>query len=333
MLSLNITDEYSLQDYPSSREMTPLPLASPRALSPLCISRSNSVPDIVITVNEENRSSPIDVPMKDTSADAHEENEDQRLRLDSEYSEIMPSFASTPSDVNTTDNVFFSDEEISSCMDNATQDHPTSPQEEEFIEKDKKTEDTSNRVDQLKPPIGLPHAKSENNLASMTSTSRLNVKAKNASHLAQRRGSIFSTLSSKLAIGDAEGNSKLPKAFHKSVKGALLLRNQKERMKNRQKNEIKTAKKSSYIVLQFVALWIPLPVTVALTLYCVNTACLYEWLQTALDIQVLAFCVGNLSATANPIIYGFAIKKFRNVFFKLLQTNKTKLLKRWKSTL
>ena len=333
MLSLNITDEYSLQDYPSSREMTPLPLASPRALSPLCISRSNSVPDIVITVNEENRSSPIDIPMKDISANAHEENEDQRLRLDSEYSEIMPSFASTPSDVNTTDNVFFSDEEISSCIDNATQDPSMSPQQEEVIESDNKLEDTSNRVDQLMPPIELHKAKSENNLASMTSTSRLNVKAKIASHLAQRRGSIFSTLSSKLAIGDAEGNSKLPKAFHKSVKGALLLRNQKERMKNRQKNEIKTAKKSSYIVLQFVALWIPLPVTVALTLYCVNTACLYQWLQTALDIQVLAFCVGNLSATANPIIYGFAIKKFRNVFFKLLQTNKTKLLKRWKSTL
>ena len=80
MLSLNITDEYSLHDFPSSREMTPLPLASPRALSPFCISRSNSVPDIVITVNEENRSSPIDIPMKDTSADAHEENEDQTFR-------------------------------------------------------------------------------------------------------------------------------------------------------------------------------------------------------------------------------------------------------------
>ena len=335
MLSFNITDEYSLQDYPSSREVSPLPLSTPRALSPACISRSNSVPDIVITINDEDSSMTISPEIKDGSEArfGSEENLGQRIRLDSDFSEIIPSFVSTPSDANTTDNVFFSDEDNSSFVENTPQQFTYCPQQEEVIEASTGAEGTSSQVDQIRVSTEMHKAKSENDLASMTSTSRLNVRAKIASHLTQRRGSIFSTLSSKLAIGDADGGRKFPKYFHKSVKGALLLRTQKERMKSRQRNEIKTAQKSSYIVLQFIALWIPLPVAVGLTFYCVSNECLHEWLQTALDIQVLAFCIGNLSATANPIIYGLAIKKFRKVFFQLLQTKKTKMLKRWKSTL
>ena len=333
MLSFNITDEYSLQDYPSSREVSPLPLSTPRALSPACISRSNSVPDIVITINDEDSSMTISPEITDGSEAMPEENLGRRIRLDSDFSEIIPSFESTPSDANTTDNVFFSDEDNTSYVENTPQESTTCPEQEDVKEASTGTEATSNRVDQIRVPTEMHKAKSENDLASMASTSRLNVKAKIASHLTQRRGSIFSTISSKLAIGDSDGNRKFPKYLHKSVKGALLLRTQKERMKSRQRNEIKTAQKSSYIVLQFISLWIPLPVAVALTLYCVSNECLHEWLQTALDVQVLAFCIGNLSATANPIIYGLAIKKFRKVFFKLLQTKKTKMLKRWKSTL
>ena len=333
MLSLNMTDEYSFQDYPSSREMTPLPLSTPRSLSPACISRSNSVPDIVITLNEGDDFVPVQSEIMHASADNRGGNKGQRIRLDSECSEIISSFASTPTEMNTIDNVFFSDEEYSSCMDNTTQEISTCHQDLEVIEPNNRTEDSSNRLDQMRSPTELHKAKSENNLATMTSASSLNVKAKIASHLSHRRGSIFSTLSSKFAINDADGNSKLHRTFHKSVKGALLARDQKARIKCRQRNEIKTAQKSSYIVLLFVALWIPLPIAVCLTLYYANDEYVHEYLQHVLDFQVFAFCIGNLSATANPIIYGLAIKKFRIVFLQLAETNKTKIAKRWKSTL
>ena len=333
MLSLNITDEYSLHDYPSSRDVTPLPPSTPRSLTPTCISRSNSVPDIVITLNEGKGFVHAESKIMDASAVDPETNNGPRIRLDSEYSEIIPSFANTPSEMNNTDNVFYSDEESSNCMENTIKEISECNKEVEVVEPNKTTEDNSNRLDPIRPPPEMHKSKSENNLATMASSSRLNVKAKIASHISQRRGSIFSTLSSKFAVNDTDGSSRLPRSFHKSVKGALFARDQKARMKSRQRNEIKTAQKSSYIVLLFVALWIPLPIAVCLTLYYASTEYVNEYLQYVLDFQVFAFCIGNLSASANPIIYGLAIKKFRTVFLKLAETNKAKIVKRWKRTL
>ena len=192
-----------------------------------------------------------------------------------------------------------------------------------------------------KDGLGLQKSRSENNLASKCSISRSSSfrDKMTGGAISKRRGSIFSQISSRVAIHDSDGSVQLynkrclSKAFHASVKGALLVKDSKARLRRRQRSEVKTAQRSSYIVLLFILLWLPLPLVVALTLYHVEHGNEHWKVQMMLDFQVCALCFGNLSATANPVIYGLAIKKFRRAFLKLVDLHRKKIVKRWRQTL
>jgi hypothetical protein len=339
MLSLNIDDNLSINDYSLSRETTPLPTSpTPIPLSPLHIPTNRDVPEIVLTMTDE------ECPQVDTETDTmklptlhFQKGNFGRIRLDSELSENTHSFAS--SEMNLTDNIFFSDEESSNYSDKATSDIGTRNSKSELRPPNTQHADSISQTEHPVNPPELHKARSENNLASTSYTGRSSFRAKAGTEFSKRRGSIFSQLSSKLAIYDADGNVQvynkrcLPKSIHASIKGALILRDPKAQMRRRERTEVKTAQKSSYIVLLFVLLWLPLPIIVAFTRYYVTHGNEHEKVKMMLDFQVCAFCFGTLSATANPVIYGLAIKKFRRAFLKLIAFHKQKIVKRWKPTI
>ena len=95
----------------------------------------------------------------------------------------------------------------------------------------------------------------------------------------------------------------------------------KSREIGRRRSEIRTAKRSGFIVLTFLALWLPLPVAVAFShLYVYRTQVdgyQAKNLQWHLDMQLGAFCVGMLTIVTNPIIYGLAIRTFWRAFKKM----------------
>jgi hypothetical protein len=76
------------------------------------------------------------------------------------------------------------------------------------------------------------------------------------------------------------------------------------------------AKRSGYIVLCFLILWLPLPVIVIWTKFEMFDK---KHFELYLNIQAAVFCFTTLSATANPIIYGMAIRTFRNAFKRLVK--------------
>ena len=80
-------------------------------------------------------------------------------------------------------------------------------------------------------------------------------------------------------------------------------------------------------MLLFLALWLPLPVAIGFSNYYVNHHTSIQHLQWHLDLQLVAFCFGMLTAATNPIIYGLAIKSFRLAFRKLARKDKN----RWKN--
>lgn len=89
----------------------------------------------------------------------------------------------------------------------------------------------------------------------------------------------------------------------------------------RRRTEAKTAKRSSYIVLTFLCIWLPLPVAVAVSNYYVNNHERFPHLQWHLDMQLGAFCFGMTTAVTNPIIYGLAIKTFWIAFKKMVRSD------------
>ena len=75
-------------------------------------------------------------------------------------------------------------------------------------------------------------------------------------------------------------------------------------------------------------LWLPLPVTVAVSNFYVNHATSLADLQWHLDMQLGAFCLGMATTVSNPIVYGLAIKSFRIAFKKLWRQDWGKLKQR-----
>ena len=136
-------------------------------------------------------------------------------------------------------------------------------------------------------------------------------------------GSEMSILSTPIVVHDADGNIQVynkkrtaPEAIQDS-KGAVCVRDSKARELGKRRSEAKTAKKSSYIVLTFLAFWLPLPVSVGVSYYYVDHSMSLNHLQWHLDMQLGAFCVGMITVVTNPIIYGLAIRSFRIAFKKL----------------
>ena len=116
----------------------------------------------------------------------------------------------------------------------------------------------------------------------------------------------------------------------RSIRSLTLSRTRKrEQFKRRRKSEAKTAIRSTYILLLFLALWLPLPISVALSYLNLTIETHSDRVQFYMDLQVCAFSFGMLSAAANPIIYGLAIKTFRQTFSKLYKTHKDRLLSQW----
>ena len=75
------------------------------------------------------------------------------------------------------------------------------------------------------------------------------------------------------------------------------------------------AKRSGYIVLIFLILWFPLPLLVAWTR--IEKETFEQSLNFFLNLEVIAFTFSTLAATSNPVIYGLAIKTFRNASQRL----------------
>ena len=343
LFSYNTTDDVSLNGDPLSREITPpncIP-SSPTPLSPLPnFSQMQMLPQIVITVTEEeSRQAEQDVCKKEEQNENVTSPMESRSRIDSELSTENTASPESSSEMNTIENVFFSDEEYETYLDKISPDKTTNEDHAE-IEQEISNEIEKQGMNHLDTQTDLHKCSSESNLSlkGFKEERSFSFRSKKVEQLSKRRGSIFSQLSSRLAIHDTNGNIHIynkqcePKSFNASVKGALFLRLSKARMRNRQRSEVKTAQKSSYIVLLFILLWLPLPIAVALTLYYVNHGNEHEKVQMMLDFQVCAFCFGTLSATANPVIYGLAIKKFRRAFFKLTELHRQRIAKRWNRT-
>ena len=333
----------SLNGDPLSREITPpnyMP-STPTPLSPIPnFSETLILPRIVLTVTEEeSRQAERDASNQEQQNGNVTSPTERRSRIDSELSTENTPSPESSSEMNTIENVFFSDEEYENYLDKISPDKRTNDDPAEIKHK------ISNEIEKegmhrLNTQTDLHKCSSESNLSpkGFKEEKSFSFRAKKAEQLSKRRGSIFSELSSRLAVHDTNGNIHIynkqcePKSFNASVKGALFLRLSKARMRNRQRSEVKTAQKSSYIVLLFILLWLPLPIAVALTLYYVNHGNEHEKVQMMLDFQVCAFCFGTLSATANPVIYGLAIKKFRRAFFKLIELHRQRIAKRWNRT-
>ncbi len=113
----------------------------------------------------------------------------------------------------------------------------------------------------------------------------------------------------------------LMSAFRASQR-AFSVSDRRAREMGRRRSELGIAKKSCYIVLAFLALWLPLPLAVGL-----SGAAMYggsgevrreeEGFQRMLDLQLCAYCVGMLTAVSNPIVYALAIRSFRATFSKM----------------
>lgn len=142
--------------------------------------------------------------------------------------------------------------------------------------------------------------------------------------------SELSVLSSPIVMHDSEGQIRvysrrraIPDIIQ-DCKDILTLRDKRvKEIGNKRRTEAKTAKKSSYIVLTFLAIWLPLPIAVGISNYYVHHHNNYVHLQWYLDFQLLAFCFGMLTVVTNPIIYGLAIKSFRVAFVKLARSDWT----------
>lgn len=146
-----------------------------------------------------------------------------------------------------------------------------------------------------------------------------------------------SSICSEIAIHDEDGNvavfnkRRLPGLLKGHVpRGAVCIRDAKAREHGKRRSEAKMAQKSSYIVLLFLVLWMPLPIFVAFSNYHVDNHTNADRIQLFLDLQVCAFCFGTLSAATNPIIYGLAIKSFRNAFHRLALKYRRKVYNKWK---
>ena len=56
----------------------------------------------------------------------------------------------------------------------------------------------------------------------------------------------------------------------KKIAGPFCVRDKRAREMGKRRSEAQTAKRSSYIVLAFLAMWLPLPVVVAVGTYFIN---------------------------------------------------------------
>ena len=91
-------------------------------------------------------------------------------------------------------------------------------------------------------------------------------------------------------------------------------------MKAKRLSEAKMAQRSSYIILYFLSMWLPLPIIVGISYAILNSdeASFYESLcSTLLQVQLCSFLTSTMSATFNPIIYGLAIRTFRKAFVRV----------------
>ena len=73
----------------------------------------------------------------------------------------------------------------------------------------------------------------------------------------------------------------------RKIAGPFCVRDKRAREMGKRRSEAQTAKRSSYIVLAFLAMWLPLPVVVAVGTYFINVDNGMEGLglQWHLDLQ------------------------------------------------
>jgi hypothetical protein len=158
--------------------------------------------------------------------------------------------------------------------------------------------------------------------------------------LLQRTGSIasqISTLSSPILVHGSDGevrvyrNRQSMPANIRASKGSVCVRDKRAREMGKRRSETKTAKKSSYIVMAYLVMWLPLPVTVGVTSYYIHNVDAEmegDNLQWHIDLQLGVFCFSMLTAATNPVIYGLAIRSFRIAFNKICRSDWNKL-KNW----
>ena len=81
-----------------------------------------------------------------------------------------------------------------------------------------------------------------------------------------------------------------------ATSGPFCVRDKRAREMGKRRSEAKTAKRSSYIVLAFLAMWLPLPVVVAVGTYYITVDEDMEGLglQWHLDLQVSTIELGTV---------------------------------------
>ena len=157
-------------------------------------------------------------------------------------------------------------------------------------------------------------------------TSRLAPPMRRTKSALSRTASIesdMSVLSSPCVLHEPDGRMKIFDGRHRSMPRLLrpsitaLIGGRQQAQQNRRRNEAKTAKKSSYVVLAFLVFWLPFPICVGLSHRYLND----DTFQWYVDVQLMASCFGMLTVVTNPIIYGLAIKSFRVAFKKLMRSD------------
>jgi hypothetical protein len=146
-----------------------------------------------------------------------------------------------------------------------------------------------------------------------------------------------SSICSRIEFHDEDGNvsvfnrRRLPSLLRGQIpRGAVCIRDAYARVQGKRRSEAMMAKRSSYIVLLFLVMWMPLPILVGFTSHHVNEEEDPYRIQMYLDLHVCAFCFGALSTAANPIIYGLAIRSFRNAFMRLAHKFRRKLANKFR---
>ncbi len=85
----------------------------------------------------------------------------------------------------------------------------------------------------------------------------------------------------------------------------------------KRRSEVNIARKSGYIVLAFLALWLPLPISVSVCGHLTRSESDLRHLDACMKVQLIAHLFGLVTAVTNPIIYALAIRSFRVAFRKL----------------
>ncbi len=100
---------------------------------------------------------------------------------------------------------------------------------------------------------------------------------------------------------------------------AFSLRDGRAREAGRRRSEAAIAKRSSYIVVAFLVMWLPLPVAVGIGWrhFAYSSSSSLPEVQWYLDLQLSAYSFGMMTAVSNPIIYALAIRSFRAAFKRL----------------